>query len=409
MPNVGASQEDRHVAGRGAAARDARPAPLRELALLALLYVGYSAARLVGSPDLRTATDNARTLLDLEARLHLDFERWGNAVTTAAPWLALSSSYWYALLHYVVTPAVLVWVYRRRPGRYREARNALVVASAVGLVGFALLPMAPPRMLPGYVDTLAATAEHGWWGENASAPRGLGSLTNELAAMPSLHVGWALWCTWVVFLCTQRSSVRLLAVVYTLGTTLVVVATANHYVLDAVAGAAVIAFGFLVAQAVTSRSGRRADGEDAPGHVLPAPQPLGSTPRTRGQGGVVLVAQRQHLAQAVGQVADVAPLEAREVTQVGGVLALQPGRDLGQSRVPGDQGRAAARGGLRGDHPECLGEDRRGHAHVGERPEVGQVTVLERPGEQHVRAGRGLERGSFGAEAHDHRAGVQPP
>ena len=63
--------------------------------------------------------------------------------------------------------------------------------------------MAPPRMLPGYVDVLATTSVHGWWGSDASAPKGLGGLTNELAAMPSLHVGWALWCAWVVFLCTR--------------------------------------------------------------------------------------------------------------------------------------------------------------------------------------------------------------
>ncbi|MCY7374266.1 MAG: phosphatase PAP2 family protein, partial [Spirochaetaceae bacterium] len=89
---------------------------------------------------------------------------------------------------------------------------------------YSLLPMAPPRMLPGYVDTLADTSDQGWWGSNASAPRGLGGLTNELPAMPSLHVGWALWCTWVVFLCCRRRSVRILAVAYTAGTTVVVVA-----------------------------------------------------------------------------------------------------------------------------------------------------------------------------------------
>ena len=85
-----------------------------------------------------------------------------------------SPSYWYSLLHYVVTPAVLIWVYRRHRGDYRQVRNALVLASAIGLVGFTLLPMAPPRMLPGFVDTLAATSGVGWWGGDASAPRGLG-------------------------------------------------------------------------------------------------------------------------------------------------------------------------------------------------------------------------------------------
>jgi len=217
-------------------ARRLRSLALHEIALIVLLYVAYSAARLVADADLSTATANARDLLHVESALHLDVERWANSAVTAAPWLALAGSYWYAVLHYVLTPAVLAWVYHRRPARYREFRNALVTGSAVGLVGFVLLPMAPPRLLPGYVDTLAATSGHGWWGSNASAPRGLGGLTNELAAMPSLHVGWALWCTWVVFLCTRHRSARVLALAYAVGTTLVVVATANHYVLDAVAG-----------------------------------------------------------------------------------------------------------------------------------------------------------------------------
>jgi hypothetical protein len=81
----------------------------------------------------------------------------------------------------------------------------------------------------------------GWWGGDASAPRGLGALTNQLAAMPSLHVGWAVWVAWVVVTHSTRRWVRVLAVAYPIGTTLVVVATANHYLLDAVAGAAVVA------------------------------------------------------------------------------------------------------------------------------------------------------------------------
>jgi hypothetical protein len=218
----------------------------RELLLLALLYVGYSAARLLAHADVGAATANARQLLHLEAAMHLDVEHWANSTLASVPALALLSSYWYSALHYVVTPAVLIWVYRAHVPQYRRVRNSLVVASAVGLVGFTLLPMAPPRMLPGYVDTLAATATHGWWGSDASAPRGLGGLTNELAAMPSLHVGWALWCTWVVFLCTRTTWLRVVAVAYSAGTVLVVVATANHYVLDAVAGAAVIALAIAV-------------------------------------------------------------------------------------------------------------------------------------------------------------------
>jgi hypothetical protein len=226
-----------------------RPAAAwREAGLLALLYLGYSLARVFGDDDLATATANARDLLEIERALSLDAERWANEALHAVPGLALASSYWYASLHYLVTPVVLVWAYCRAPLRYRQVRNALVVGSSAGLVGFTLLPMAPPRMLPGYVDTLATTAGSGWWGADASAPKGLGGLTNQLAAMPSLHVGWAVWCAWVVLLLSRNAVLRAVAVAYAAGTALVVVATANHYVLDAVAGVAVIALGVLAAR-----------------------------------------------------------------------------------------------------------------------------------------------------------------
>lgn len=221
-----------------------------ELALLALLYVGYSVARLVGDADVSQATSHAYQLLHIEDALHLNFERSANHLLEAFPLLALVGSYWYSLLHYVVTPGVLLWAYHRHPLDYRRVRNALVIGSAIGLFGFTLLPMAPPRMLPGYIDTLASTAQHGWWGGDASAPKGLGALTNQFAAMPSLHVGWALWCAWVVAGLTKRRWVRIAAIAYPVGTTLVVVATANHYVLDAVAGIAVMVVAMRLARRV---------------------------------------------------------------------------------------------------------------------------------------------------------------
>jgi hypothetical protein len=226
--------------------RRLRPRPWTELALLGVLYVGYSAARLLADDDRRRAVANARHLLGVESGLHIDVEAGLNHLVAGAPPVALLASYWYAALHYLVTPAVLIWVYRRHPLGYRRVRNALVVATATGLAGFVLLPMAPPRMLSGYADVLASTSAHGWWGGDASAPKGLGGLTNELAAMPSLHVGWALWCAWVVFLCSRSRWLRTLVTTYAAGTVLVVIGTGNHYLLDAVGGAAVLALGVLV-------------------------------------------------------------------------------------------------------------------------------------------------------------------
>ena len=123
------------------------------------------------------------------------------------------------------------------------------------LVGYLLLPTAPPRMLvqSGLRDTLADTQSWGWWGGEGSVPRGLGALTNQFAAMPSLHVGWAIWCGVLIAVYARSRWVRMLGVAYPITTTLVVMATGNHYLLDAVAGAVTMAAGALLATALPRR------------------------------------------------------------------------------------------------------------------------------------------------------------
>jgi hypothetical protein len=184
---------------------------------------------------------HATRLLDLEGGLALEGHL--NSALGRLPVLAVLASYWYSALHYTVTPAVLVWLHRRHPSSYRPARTALVGATLLGLVGFWLYPTAPPRMLSGdgFVDTLAQFSRWGWWSTDASAPKGMGGLTNELAAMPSLHVGWAVWVGWYVYRHASSRVARTLAVAYPAGTALVVMATANHYLLDVVAGAVLVA------------------------------------------------------------------------------------------------------------------------------------------------------------------------
>jgi hypothetical protein len=117
-----------------------------------------------------------------------------------------------------------------------------MLATVIGLIGFSLLPVAPPRMLPGFVDTMAQYSGTGWWSTDASVPRGVGSFTNQFAAMPSLHVGWALWCGWQMLRHGRHLITRVSGVVYPALITLVVIATGNHYLLDAVAGCAVVFF-----------------------------------------------------------------------------------------------------------------------------------------------------------------------
>lgn len=223
-----------------------------ELLLLGLVYAAYSGGRLLARGDVGLAVEHGLAILRLEELLQIDFERPLNRIFTRQGLLGIPADFVYASLHYLVTPAVLVWLYRRRPLQYRFARTWLMFSTLLGLIGFALVPTCPPRLLDasyGFVDTMARYSGYGWWGGEASAPRGLGSFTNQFAAMPSLHVGWALWCGIALWRHGRHPVVRGLGAAYPAVTALVVMGTANHYFLDAVAGAAVMGAGWLAARA----------------------------------------------------------------------------------------------------------------------------------------------------------------
>lgn len=208
----------------------ARPALLGELAVVFGLVVAYDRIRdFAQTRPIASSTDGAR-VLDLERFLHLDPERWLNLWVSSHETLAVVASWYYQLLHLSVSMAVLLACYVYRPDVYRAARNALVSISIIGLMVFWLFPVAPPRLLPGggYIDTTAAIGMVGLV-DSASA--------NPFAAMPSLHLAWAVWSAMFAARLIRRRSLRSVAYTYPVVTTIVVMATANHYLLDAVAGA----------------------------------------------------------------------------------------------------------------------------------------------------------------------------
>ncbi|MEV8595385.1 phosphatase PAP2 family protein [Streptomyces sp. NPDC052012] len=230
-----------------------------ELPLIVLVYACYSAGRLVVRGGEADAVDHGLAILRIEKALYLNAEHPLNRLFTREAWIGIPADFWYASLHYLVTPALLVWLFRSRAVRYRAARTWLMTSTFIGLIGFTLLPTCPPRLLDashGFVDTMAQYSTWGWWGGEASAPRGLGGMTNQYAAMPSLHVGWALWCGVILWKYGTTRMSRIAAVVYPLVTTIVVMGTANHYFLDAVAGAAVMGAGLLLAPFVMRTADR---------------------------------------------------------------------------------------------------------------------------------------------------------
>lgn len=225
-----------------------------ELGLIAVLYAAYMLARAAIGIHVGAAHARGERILDMESWLHVDLELPLNQLVSALPLVGLLFAYAYATLHYVVTPLVLGWIAVRRAPSYRLARNALLFATVIGLVGYWLLPTAPPRMLGSeWVDTMSQFSGVGWWGEAASAPRGMEGFSNQYAAFPSLHVGWAMW----VALCLRRMSrsawVARWAWTYPAFMTVVVMGTANHYLVDALAGIACAVIGFRIAQRVGGR------------------------------------------------------------------------------------------------------------------------------------------------------------
>ncbi|MFJ6984003.1 MULTISPECIES: phosphatase PAP2 family protein [unclassified Streptomyces] len=241
------------------AAPRTRPRWWTELPLIVLVYACYSAGRLLARGDVTTAVDHGLAILRVEKVLRINAEHPLNRLFREETWIGVPADFWYASLHYIVTPVLLVWLFRSRALHYRAARTWLMTSTFIGLIGFTLLPTCPPRLLSaehGFVDTMAQYSAYGWWGGEASAPRGLGGMTNQYAAMPSLHVGWALWCGVILWRHGRTPLARVAAVVYPLVTTIVVMGTANHYFLDAVAGAAVMGAGLLLTPLVLRRADR---------------------------------------------------------------------------------------------------------------------------------------------------------
>jgi hypothetical protein len=214
---------------------------VREIALIGVLYVFYCFTRTFAEDDLGPAQDRAGDLLHLERVLHLDWEYSINHWFVDHSWAAVPASYWYAAAHYVVTLTVLVWLFRKGAAHYSPARWALVVSCLIALACYLLLPTAPPRLFSsGYVDILSLHSDVGWWAADASAPKGMGQLTNELAAFPSLHAGWALWVALVVRRNTRNPWLRGLAWLHAATTAIVVIGTGNHWILDVAVGWAVV-------------------------------------------------------------------------------------------------------------------------------------------------------------------------
>ena len=235
-----------------ALSRSARRGFVREAGLVAAAMVAYFGIRnqTVGGPE--EAFVNADRIVDFERWLHIDWEDSVQAWIVGSDFLVMLTNWIYIWGHWPVILGTAILLYRYRHDSYYLLRNALFVSGVIGFFFFAVLPVAPPRLLDlGLVDTVT---------DQSSSYRALqpAGLTNQYAAFPSLHVGWNIVVGIVLLMTTAHLLVRVFAVASPLAMGFAVVATANHFVVDVVAGVLVVLVGLAVALAIERRRSRAA-------------------------------------------------------------------------------------------------------------------------------------------------------
>ncbi|HET6950179.1 MAG TPA: phosphatase PAP2 family protein [Acidimicrobiales bacterium] len=257
----------------------------REVVYIFVVYVAYSAVRNQFGSGAGTSVDadpafhHAEAIIQVERNLHLYFEdrlqQW--YLDLPLDGLIRVWNVYYGIFHFVVAAFALVYLYRKAPERYRVWRNTLAFTTVLALVGFATFSLMPPRLLDdpgvyggcthhtgldadalpdaageapcdgfGYVDTVAT---YGGWASFGSEE--MAAVSNQYAAMPSMHIGWSTWCAFVLAPLIRRRWLRALAIAYPLVTLFDIMVTANHYWIDGLGGLACLGAGYLIARALT--------------------------------------------------------------------------------------------------------------------------------------------------------------
>jgi hypothetical protein len=225
----------------------------KEVLYCVAFYVVYSVIRnLFGSAAVEPeeAFANAERVIEIQRSLGLYFEETLQGWFLGWEWFLKAWNIFYGSFHFVVTAGALVWLFRSWPRRYPLWRTTLAGATALALIGFATIPLMPPRLMPTvdpsyeYVDTLAELG--GLWDFDEGP---VAEVSNQYAAMPSLHFGWSLWSALVLWPMVRRGWLKALVALYPVATLFAIIVTANHFWLDAVGGAVVVAGGYLIARA----------------------------------------------------------------------------------------------------------------------------------------------------------------
>ena len=219
---------------------------LRQFALFFAAYYGYSLVRgFADEPGVAAAAfDNARGIISLEQTLGFFVEPTIQAWSSGSGLLIDGASWVYLNAQTTVTVGALVWIYLMRNQSFYFVRNMMLTAMVVALVGYILYPTAPPRFFPewGFLDSVSE-----FTGVEPSSD-GVNAMFNPYAAVPSMHVAFALMIGWSLSRLVRGRVARWCWWAYPVVVTYVIVATGNHFLMDAVLGAATAGMSALVAR-----------------------------------------------------------------------------------------------------------------------------------------------------------------
>ena len=208
---------------------------LRQVVLFVCAYNAYQLVRGLVDGDQSLALANAMHIIHLERSLGAFFEPGLQQALLSHRWLIDLANFFYLDCHFILTTAFLVWMYLKRNESFYFVRNMFLVAMALALVGYALFPAAPPRMIPsaGFTDRISAFTHTNQDSAITSV------LVNPYAAVPSMHIAFALMIGVPGFVLARTSAARMWWSAYPMLVFFVIVVTANHFWFDAATGAAV--------------------------------------------------------------------------------------------------------------------------------------------------------------------------
>ena len=228
----------------------------KEIAIIAALYSVYTLSRNLSDVSERIAFLHAKSVLKVEDFLHIDIEHAIHTFFRDKTYIYIFGNYFYGSLHFIATLFCLFYVFFKNQERYNQVRNTIVCSTLLALVCFISYPLMPPRLLPksyGFLDTLSKYPT--FWSFNSKV---FAAISNQFAAMPSVHIIWASWCVYALYPRMNSKLKKMFLFLYPLTTTFVIIVTSNHYILDALGALLVLGIGYLLSRMITSLTTRSA-------------------------------------------------------------------------------------------------------------------------------------------------------